>query len=399
MVTTSLSGWEVDMNSFKQKAIIFLLFFMLNALYAGNFTFSYNETSFYIVKTKTNSKLYVNGNDWGDIKNKELTLFSKTDSDDKTFHFEGISFFLSNAFSNGKIMKIDDHKKIKLKKDKYGNNHNKFISYSSDLISFPDDNDLNPGDQWSKFSNITFKLSNTNRDITIKAPVHFRFTGYNNDKSLAYFTGFITHVQTKKSGTLKFHKIHKVIINETFHITYNTKTHFTKTIEQTFDHTIILNDLTVYENAGQSNTNYFFKPEFDDEDIQLLENNEILSYKLFYDKSIQLTLTNLYFDKNSFFLTKESKKYLDKIAVLLKKFRNNEIMITGHTAFAGTEKERLNLSEIRAKTVADYLKLTHGFSEETLSYVGKGATELISDEQTEEAMAENRRVEILILPK
>lgn len=73
-------------------------------------------------------------------------------------------------------------------------------------------------------------------------------------------------------------------------------------------------------------------------------------------------------------LTNEGKEKVDKIANLLKNnYPNYRIIIRGHTAPGGDEKENRKLSRQRAEAVEKYLKVVHGFPKERIRYEGVGS--------------------------
>ncbi len=67
------------------------------------------------------------------------------------------------------------------------------------------------------------------------------------------------------------------------------------------------------------------------------------------------------------------------------------ITITGHTDSQGSPEANLRLSEARANSVADYF-VEQGISRDRIIIVGKGETEPIASNDTEEGRAQNRRV-------
>ncbi|MEO5649532.1 MAG: OmpA family protein [Ginsengibacter sp.] len=94
-------------------------------------------------------------------------------------------------------------------------------------------------------------------------------------------------------------------------------------------------------------------------------------------------------------LSNAAKSNLDKLVAVLNKYPNTNIEIQGHTDSRGSDEYNMGLSERRAGTVADYLKLkeimpnritTKGFGESTPGYTN----------DTPEGMAQNRRVEFII---
>lgn len=118
------------------------------------------------------------------------------------------------------------------------------------------------------------------------------------------------------------------------------------------------------------------------------------------EKGIHITLENIRFTAESSELLPSEKTRLDAVADQLKKFRDRDITIVGHTALAGTEEGRYQLSERRASVVFDYLTEKEAFGElQNITLVPMGARQPHpeGDNKTPEGMAKNRRVEIIIL--
>jgi outer membrane protein OmpA-like peptidoglycan-associated protein len=88
---------------------------------------------------------------------------------------------------------------------------------------------------------------------------------------------------------------------------------------------------------------------------------------------------------------------LDRIAALLKTVSaEKSFLIRGHTAKAGTEAGQLALSQERAKRIMKAL-IQRGLAPGRFYWEGKGSTQPIAGNDTEEGKAKNRRVEIIIL--
>jgi len=92
----------------------------------------------------------------------------------------------------------------------------------------------------------------------------------------------------------------------------------------------------------------------------------------------------------------ESEK-LDRIAEILMRFPERDIMVSGHTALAGTPEGRMRLSTERAAVVAEYLIGLNVRTPDRIVVRGYGALRPLADNDTEEGMRRNRRVEITIL--
>jgi len=73
------------------------------------------------------------------------------------------------------------------------------------------------------------------------------------------------------------------------------------------------------------------------------------------------------------------------------------VLISGHTALAGTATARQKLSVERARAVAEALIRLGARAPEAITVTGFGAEKPVADNSTAEGMARNRRVEITIL--
>ncbi|MBP5252022.1 MAG: OmpA family protein [Treponema sp.] len=115
------------------------------------------------------------------------------------------------------------------------------------------------------------------------------------------------------------------------------------------------------------------------------------------DKGLTLSIENIKFKADSAVLLESEKIKLKQIAEILEAFPENDILISGHTALAGTEKVRQRLSEQRAQAVADYLIKLGVRDKYHIFTKGFGATHPVAPNTNEEGKAKNRRVEITIL--
>ncbi|BDD00431.1 OmpA family protein [Persicobacter psychrovividus] len=109
-----------------------------------------------------------------------------------------------------------------------------------------------------------------------------------------------------------------------------------------------------------------------------------------------LRLNNLTFDQNKAEIKDSSFSELDELAQMV---RNNPTMIIqleGHTDFRGSAKGNMRLSEERVKAVKDYL-VKHDVQSNHIKIKAFGGTKPITRQASEEARAQNRRVEVRIL--
>lgn len=113
-------------------------------------------------------------------------------------------------------------------------------------------------------------------------------------------------------------------------------------------------------------------------------------------KTLQFELTkDFHFTFGKADLGDESYPFLDDVVKLLQDNPDWTLQIIGHTDNVGSKQDNYDLSIDRAQIVADYL-MERGVQPEQISIAGRGDTEPIADNETEEGKAENRRVQFII---
>ncbi len=101
------------------------------------------------------------------------------------------------------------------------------------------------------------------------------------------------------------------------------------------------------------------------------------------------------FDKSD--LNPQFYPVLDKVAQTLLEFDQTVIQVAGHTDSTGSHAYNMRLSEQRAASVKTFLA-GRGVPTQRMHTVGAGPDHPIADNSTEAGRAENRRVEITIVP-
>ena len=114
------------------------------------------------------------------------------------------------------------------------------------------------------------------------------------------------------------------------------------------------------------------------------------------EKGVVVVLHNLYFATNASTILPESEEGLRDMYEMLAAVPDMRILIIGHTDDVGSERANLVLSENRAKAVKQAL-VQRGIAEDRIETVGKGESEPIAPNDSEEGRAENRRVEFEVL--
>lgn len=102
------------------------------------------------------------------------------------------------------------------------------------------------------------------------------------------------------------------------------------------------------------------------------------------------------FETDSDALAEGSSEALDAIAEFLESHSGIVAMrVEGHADEHGTEDHNQDLSQRRARVVADYL-IAHGVTQ-SIDAVGLGATVHLCEESTEACDARNRRVDFIVV--
>lgn len=112
-------------------------------------------------------------------------------------------------------------------------------------------------------------------------------------------------------------------------------------------------------------------------------------------EGIKVKINHLYFATNKTVILPESEAAMSDLADFLRENPTVTIRITGHTDAVGSDAANMKLSIGRAKAVRADL-ISRGIDADRIEYDGKGKTEPIATNDTEEGRAQNRRVEFEI---
>ncbi|WP_172623229.1 OmpA family protein [Flavisolibacter ginsenosidimutans] len=109
----------------------------------------------------------------------------------------------------------------------------------------------------------------------------------------------------------------------------------------------------------------------------------------------KLVTTGILFDVNSDKIKPESFGVLQEIAKVLKENAAVNVKIVGHTDNDGDDAKNLDLSRRRAASVKQALATQFGIDASRMQTDGKGEAQPVSDNNTKEGKAKNRRVEFI----
>lgn len=115
-------------------------------------------------------------------------------------------------------------------------------------------------------------------------------------------------------------------------------------------------------------------------------------------QAIRVTFeSGILYATNSSTLNASAKHSLDKFAASLQNNPDTDVKIFGHTDSTGNDAINNPLSERRAESVYNYL-LSKGVNGARMVSKGFGSSQPVADNSTAAGRAQNRRVEVYILP-
>lgn len=321
-------------------------------------------------------------------------------------------FYNKNQLSNSKkILELGDEETIYYNIDQYGktlvNKYNIFPTLRN-IPGFPEQ-DVRPGDTWTMPGFEAQDIFN-DRKISI-FPVSVNYTYLDNEKMNNKDVAKIKYeyeINIKNSDQNDFDPRIKKIEGKSSTVMYfDYKSGVRVKEEYLRDYAFLISA----ENGNAVVVEFIDNGERNWSDIERMDKNKVVddlkkqlekekvadaSVKQ-DDKGVKISLENLHFKADSSELLPEEIERLNKVSTILKNYKNKGILIIGHTTDKGTEKARLKLSIDRAKSIADFLIEKDAINVLKSSFGGKGGTEPIADNSTEDGMKKNRRAEIYIL--
>ncbi len=131
-------------------------------------------------------------------------------------------------------------------------------------------------------------------------------------------------------------------------------------------------------------------------DPKEIKNNQITRDMELTPTGQTIRLNHLIFDMGRAVIKSQSFEQLDELVALMKMNSKMEIQLEGHTDNVGNAKANLKLSQDRVEAVKKYLS-SKGINKNRITTKAFGGMKPISKDNTEEARALNRRVEMRVL--
>ena len=173
--------------------------------------------------------------------------------------------------------------------------------------------------------------------------------------------------------------------------------------EETFRITFWMSDGRRIEYRGSAHAEVV-ESEYMDRDRMIAEIAEEIDrlqladvYVRAVEEGVVISLENIQFFPDSVRMLPGGQETLTRLAGILLLYPDRDIMVSGHAALIGTREYLMQLSLDRAGAVAEYLLSRNIRSADRIVIRGYGAERPIADNNTEEGMRRNRRVEITLL--
>lgn len=114
-------------------------------------------------------------------------------------------------------------------------------------------------------------------------------------------------------------------------------------------------------------------------------------------EGIKITFNSgILFQFNSADLQPEARTNIENLAKTLKKYKDTNILVEGHTDSVGTADYNMKLSDRRAQSVATFAE-SLGVDPSRFTVKGYGFTQPVATNSTPEGRQQNRRVEVAIM--
>jgi len=108
--------------------------------------------------------------------------------------------------------------------------------------------------------------------------------------------------------------------------------------------------------------------------------------------------SGVYFDTEKYNINSDSRAILDKLAKILIEYSDTNVIVVGHTDSSGPAEYNMKLSENRANSVTNFFANEKGITKSRFTTSWYGEEQPIASNETAEGKAQNRRVNLAIVP-
>lgn len=399
----------------KQTLFIFLTLLTLSVLSAEQFRFRYNKGEKYRILSTVNETVYVNGtfSNQSEIINRISVCVSDASMDGRVGTLEAVFMTSENASTEDNtephFIWGEEYESV-FTADEFGHY---FIDdeYIMPVVRneplFPEE-DLQPGDSWNGEG---IEVHDMRQAFGSSEPLRVPFDTIYTYQGQVEKNGMILDVIKAESSIfceipapkgLKDDYPSYMMEFSGQTIYWNNERGIIDSYSEDFHIVLETRFGNIIEYTGTAHAEYAFSEDMTAPEVLNRVQKELDDLHLddvtlsADDKGITVSIENIQFQADSAVLLPSEQAKLIKLSELLESFEN-DLLISGHTARAGTEEACQTLSEERAQAVADFLEQIGVRNSYHIFTRGFGSTMPVADNSTEEGKSRNRRVEITIL--
>ncbi len=386
-------------------------FIILNQTFSEVFKFQYDTGAKQRIEATIQGKILLNDQLNSKYVQNYKTIRTFKDYKNDICEIEDTYYFYQTiTFNNNSIQQLNDIVLSNYTKDIQGLitlYSNSIYPTYRDIPVFPKE-DIKPGHKWTSRGIEVQDLFLDKVISTFPVQENYTFIGYEelNGKKTAKFS-YEHKIDIINKNNLKIDSRIQRVVGESKTILYFDNINGTQVKEQynrDYSFLIVMNGTQVVYEFVDNGERIWYPIELMDKDKivndlkQKLKDDNVKDTDVTKDdKGIKISLENIHFYPDSPELLPGELDRLKKIADILRKYKERGVMIIGHTTDKGSEEGRTKLSVERAKVVLNFLITENAINSGKSSFTGKGGTEPVADNSTEEGMKKNRRVEIYIL--
>ena len=237
--------------------------------------------------------------------------------------------------------------------------------------------------------NLYYELWNVNFENFISESSH----SYYNDDSKTIYTHFDNQAITTGQPLNNENKIPTVEFNKWHHISISVNK---RAVKIYYDETRVLN-VPNYKNPNGGYFGFHYSSAETQYPLYIKNVRFAKGAKPLYDRMMtdgKFITYGITFDVGKAVIKPESMGEINRIVKLMTDDPSLKFEVQGHTDNTGNAASNQTLSEQRAQAIVSKL-VEMGISADRLTAVGKGQTNPIADNSTDEGRAKNRRVEFI----
>ncbi len=397
---------------------IFVAFFIFAqqplSIFTEKFEFKYSTGHTYNIVSVVNQEVFVN-----DIKSHDAIITNKIYVEEIEAQADG-SGKINTRYHTSEVATFESDRSQQttsqsyfssLSRDKLGKyilDEKAYMPVVRNVPLFPD-YDLQPGDSWTEMGEEVHDFRNS---FKIEEPFRIPFIANYMYKGTEKLDGRTLHVITASYDLMYESPIpegtqgnipYLTIINSVQTLYWDNERGYLN--HYTEDYRIIMETTygDKYEFVGDAHAEIKdFAERTQDQTLTAVQ-SKIADLELedvsahIAPEGLTISLEDIQFEAESAVLQESAIRKLQRIAEILETLPNNDILVTGHTALAGTARGRKQLSEERAESVAEYLIELGVRTRREIKTQGMGADDPVAPNDTNANKAKNRRVEITVL--